>query len=125
MVSHLDSMKELSWVLQMAPLMVLMKANLRVPSLDLEWDKKLVLHLDLFMVLWTGREGWYNDNAVDCKKCDEEGQEDFGNNHGSLLLLLLTPEMDLSLVPTLVKSWDSFMGKCLAQHLELQMESHL
>ena len=25
----------------------------------------------------------------------------------------------------LVKSWDSLMGKCLAQHLEMQMESHL
>ena len=53
MESHLESMKELSWVLQMAPLMVLMKANLRVPCLDLDWDKKLVLHLDLLMVLWT------------------------------------------------------------------------
>ena len=35
------------------------------------------------------------------------------------------PHMDLSLVPMLVKSWDSLMGKCLAQHLEFQMESHL
>ena len=32
--------------------------------------------------------------------------------------------MGLSLVPMLVKIWDSLMGKCLAQHLELQMESH-
>ena len=47
MISHLDSMKELGWVLHMAPLMVLMKANLRFPCLDLDWDKKLVLHLDL------------------------------------------------------------------------------
>ena len=31
-------------------------------------------------------------------------------------------QMDLSLVPMLVKSWDSLMGKCLAQHLELQMD---
>ena len=53
MKSPLELMKELSWVIQMAPLMVLMKANLRVTCLDLEWDKKLVLHLDLLMVLWT------------------------------------------------------------------------
>ena len=52
MESHLKLMKELSWVLQMAPLMVLMKSNLRVTCLDLDWDKKLVLHLDLLMVLW-------------------------------------------------------------------------
>ena len=45
------------------------------------------------------------------QKCDEERQEDVGNNHGSLLLLLLPPQMDLSLVPMLVKSWDSLMGK--------------
>ena len=59
------------------------------------------------------------------QKCDEEGQEYVGNNHGSLLLLLLPPQTDLSLVPMLVKNWDSLMVKCLAQHLELQMESHL
>ena len=59
------------------------------------------------------------------QKSDEEGQEDVGNNHGNLLLLLIPPQMDLSLVPMLVKSWDSLMGKCLAQHLELQMEPHL
>ena len=53
MEPHLELMKELSWVLQMAPLMVLMKANLRVPCLDLDWDKKLVLHLNILMVLWT------------------------------------------------------------------------
>ena len=35
MESNLDLMKELSWVLQMAPLMVLMKANMSVPCLDL------------------------------------------------------------------------------------------
>ena len=63
-------------------------------------------------------EGWYNDNVIDGKKCDEEGKEHVGNNHGSLLLLLLSPQMDLSLVPLLVKIWDSLMGKCLAQHLE-------
>ena len=33
--------------------------------------------------------------------------------------------MDLSLVPMLLKSWDYLMGKCLVQHLDLQMESHL
>ena len=53
MESHFEFMKELSWVLQMAPLVVLMKANLRVPCLNLDWDKKLVLHLNLLMVLWT------------------------------------------------------------------------
>ena len=52
MESHLELMKELSWFLQMAPLIFLMKANLRVPCLDLDWDKKLVLHLDLLTVLW-------------------------------------------------------------------------
>ena len=59
------------------------------------------------------------------QKSDEEGQEDVGNNHGSLLLLLLPPQMDLSLVPMLVKRWDSLMEKCLTQHFELQMESYL
>ena len=49
-------------------------------------------------------EGWYNNGAVDGKKCDEEGKEDVGNNHVSLLLLLLPPQMDLSLVPMLVKA---------------------
>ena len=53
MESHLELIKELNWILQMAPLMVLMKENLRVPCLGLDWDKKLVLHLDLLMVLWT------------------------------------------------------------------------
>ena len=53
MESHLELMKELSWVIKMATLMVLMKANLRVTCLDLDWDKKLVLHLNLLMVLWT------------------------------------------------------------------------
>ena len=27
-------------------------------------------------------EEWYNDDAVDGKKCDEEGQEEFGNDNG-------------------------------------------
>ena len=40
-----------------------------------------------------GGEGWYNDNAINGKKCDKEGQEDIGNNHGSLLLLLLPPHI--------------------------------
>ena len=53
MESHLGLMKELSWLLQIAPLMVLMKANLRVPCLELDLDKKLVLHLVLLIVLWT------------------------------------------------------------------------
>ena len=53
MESHLELMKELSWVLHMNTLVVIMKENLRVPCLDLDWDKKLVLHLDLLMVLWT------------------------------------------------------------------------
>ena len=35
----------------MAPLMVLMKANLRVPCLEFDLEKKLVLHLVLLMVL--------------------------------------------------------------------------
>ena len=51
MESHSGLMKELSWVLQMAPLMVLMKSNLRVPCLDIDLEKKLVLHLLLLMVL--------------------------------------------------------------------------
>ena len=27
-------------------------------------------------------EGWYNDNAVNSKKCDEEGQGEVGNDNG-------------------------------------------
>ena len=27
-------------------------------------------------------EGWYNNDAVDGKKCDEEGQEEAGNDKG-------------------------------------------
>ena len=38
----------------MAPLMVLMKANLRVPCLELDLEKKLVLHFVLLMVLMKG-----------------------------------------------------------------------
>ena len=41
------------------------------------------------------------------QKSDKEGKEDVRNNQ------------DLSLVPMLVKSWDYFMVKCLAQNLEL------
>ena len=52
MESHFSLMKELRWVIQMDPLMVLMKAKLRVPCLDIDLDKKLVLHLVLLMVLW-------------------------------------------------------------------------
>ena len=51
MKSHLGLMKELIWVLQMPPSMVLMKANLRVPCLELDLDKKLELELVLLMVL--------------------------------------------------------------------------
>ena len=51
MESHLGLMKELSWVLQMAPLIILMKVNLRVPCFELDLDNKLVLHLVLMMVL--------------------------------------------------------------------------
>ena len=46
-------MKELSWVIQMSPLMVLMKANLRVACSDIDLDKKLAFHLVILMVLWT------------------------------------------------------------------------
>ena len=28
-------------------------------------------------------EGWYNDDAVDGKKYDKEGQEEVGNDNGS------------------------------------------
>ena len=28
-------------------------------------------------------EGWYNDDAVDGKKCDEEGQEKIDNDNGA------------------------------------------
>ena len=53
MESHLGLMKELSWLLQMDHLVVLMKANLTVSSLDIDLDKKFVLHLVLLMMLWT------------------------------------------------------------------------
>ena len=53
MESHLGLMKELRWVLQMAPLILLIKANLRFACLDLDLEKKLVLHLVLLVVLWT------------------------------------------------------------------------
>ena len=53
MESNLDLMKKLCWVLQSAPLMVVMKANLRVTCLEIDWDKKLVLNLVLLVVLWT------------------------------------------------------------------------
>ena len=49
---HLGLMRGFSWVLQMAPLMVLMKANLRVTCLGLDLDKKLVLDLVLLTVPW-------------------------------------------------------------------------
>ena len=29
-----------------------------------------------------GGEGWYNDDAVDGKKCDNEGQEEVGKDNG-------------------------------------------
>ena len=35
----------------MSPLMVLMKANLKVPCSELDFDKKLLLHLVLLVVL--------------------------------------------------------------------------
>ena len=38
-------------ILQMAHLMLLTKANLRVPCLDIDLEKKLVLHLLLLMLL--------------------------------------------------------------------------
>ena len=38
----------------MAPLMVLMKENLKVPCLDLSLEKKLLIHLVLWMVLMEG-----------------------------------------------------------------------
>ena len=53
MESHLELMKELSCILQSAPLMGVMKANLKVPCLELDLDKKLVLYLVILMVLWT------------------------------------------------------------------------
>ena len=28
-----------------------------------------------------GGEGWYNDDAVNGEKCNEEGQEEVGNDH--------------------------------------------
>ena len=37
----------------MAPLMVPMKANLRIPCLEIDSNKKLTLHLVPLMVLWT------------------------------------------------------------------------
>ena len=46
-------MKKVSRALHMAPLMVLIKANLTVPGLELDLDKKLVLHLVLLVMLWT------------------------------------------------------------------------
>ena len=59
---------------------------------------------------------------------DEDGNRD--NNEGregkgGTTTTPSTARKVLSLVPMLVKIWDSLMGKCLAQHLELQMESHL
>ena len=31
-----------------------------------------------------GGEGWYNDDAVNGTKCDEEGQEEVGNDNGGV-----------------------------------------
>ena len=50
MESHLSLMKELSWVLQISPFMVLVKANLTVPCLGNDLDKKLEMYL-IFLVL--------------------------------------------------------------------------
>ena len=49
MESHLVFMKEMSWALQMAPLVVLMKANLTVSCFGLNSDKKLVILLEIKM----------------------------------------------------------------------------
>ena len=51
MESHLGLMKELIWVLKIAPLTVPIKANPRVPCLQFGLDKKLILHLVLLIVL--------------------------------------------------------------------------
>ena len=29
------------------------------------------------------REGWYNDDAVNDKKCNKDGQKEIGNKHGA------------------------------------------
>ena len=52
MESYLVLMKELSWVLQMAPLVVLMIVIMIVSFSELDLDNKLVLQLVLLMVLW-------------------------------------------------------------------------
>ena len=98
-------MKELSWVLQLDPLIVLMKANLRVPCLDIDWDNNLVLHLNLLMVLCT-------EIKMACWMAEHSG---------SYLVHL----MDLCLVLMKASYSDLLMVKFLAQHFGLQMESHL
>ena len=52
MESHLGLIKELIWIHHMASLMVLMKANHRVPCSEIELKKKMVMHLVLLMVLY-------------------------------------------------------------------------
>ena len=52
MESNLGLVKELSWVLQLDSLMVLMKSDLRVNCLDLEYDNMLILQLVLLVAIW-------------------------------------------------------------------------
>ena len=98
-------MKELSWFLQMAPLLVLMKANPRVPCLGIDLEKKLVPHLVLLMVLWTKIK----------MACWTEQQL------GPHLVHMM--DVCLALIKALYSAL--LMGKCFAQHLGLCQDSHL
>ena len=79
--------------------MVLMKANLTVPLLDLDLDKKLVLHLVQLMMLWTEIK--------------------------IILGVTLVHLMDLLLALMKASYSASLMVNWLALNLELQMISHL
>ena len=104
MESHLGLMKELSWVLQMAPLMVIIKAKQMVPCLEIDLDKKLVLYLVLLMVLWT------EILMVCCKK-------QHSGSHLVHLMVLCLALMKASYSTLL-------MVNCLVLHFEVQMASH-
>ena len=85
--------------------MVLMKANLRVPCLDLDLENKLVLHLVLLMVLWM-------EIKMACWR------EQHSGSHLVHLIDLCLALMKASYLALL-------MVNCLVLHLDMQMVSHL
>ena len=92
-------MEELGWVIQMAPVIVLMKENLSVTCLDHDLEKNLALRLLLLMVLmkeiWLGStDGSFdssNEGNLSVSCSDHEVEKKFVLH--LLLLMVLMKEL--------------------------------